>query len=106
MTARKHSPTSKAAWDSVKDHLGEIHQKIIDAFEKLPAGGNSYELASAAGLEKEQVHKRLNDLVGMQKIFNTGITRLSPKGKQCSVYQLRKTPPPTIKGELIQPELF
>lgn len=103
MSNRKHSATSKESWDSVKDHLSGMHQKIMDGLSKLPVGGNSYEIAISANLEKEQVHKRLSGLQEMGLIFNTGITRLSPKGKKCTVYQIR---PQTTNQSFTQPELF
>lgn len=103
MSNRKHSATSKESWDSVKDHLSGMHQKIMDGLSKLPVGGTSYQIAGVSNLEKEQVHKRLSGLQEMGLIFNTGITRLSPKGKKCAVYQIK--PQPTEQS-LYQQELF
>ncbi|MEO7048886.1 MAG: hypothetical protein ABI091_26525 [Ferruginibacter sp.] len=85
---RKHSATSKAAHESVKEHKEVFYDKIISALERLKVGGTAEEVAKEAGIEYCQCHKRLPELVDIGKVFNTGITRPNSSGRKAMVRQL------------------
>jgi len=85
---RKPSVTSKAAHDSVKEHKEIFYEKIIEGLRKLKVGGTSHEIAEASGIEYAQAHKRIPELITAGKVFNTGITRLTPYGRKAKVRQL------------------
>jgi hypothetical protein len=85
---RKHIPTSKEAHDSVKEHKEIFYEKILTALEKMKVGGTSEEVSVIAGIEYAQCHKRLPELIGMGKVYNTGYTRKNSSGRAAMVRQL------------------
>lgn len=85
---RKHIQTSSDAHDSVKEHKAILYEKIKDGLRRLKIGGTFAEIAVASDLRPEQVWKRLSEMQGEGMIYNTGITRKLPSGRQGSVWQL------------------
>lgn len=85
---RKPNLESKEAHESVKEHKEIFYEKIIAGLKKLKVGGTSHEIAEASGIEYAQAHKRIPELITAGKIFNTGITRLTPYGRKAAVRQL------------------
>lgn len=103
---RKHSATSKAAYDSIKEHRTEMHDKIVEGLKKLRVGGHFEAIAEASGITPAQCHKRLDEMVKAGIVFNTGVCRKTSSGRNAQVRQLVETPPSTPLGELIQKGLF
>jgi len=85
---RQHSPTSKAAHESVKEHKSAMYAKIKIGLERLRVGGTFEEIAKVSGLKPEQTWKRLPEMVTAGTVFNTGITRATSSGRQAMVRQL------------------
>ena len=103
MSNRFHVQTSKLAHNSVKEHKQVFYDKIIYALENMKIGGTSEEIASVAGIEYAQCHKRLPELVSAGKVYNVGVTRPNSSGRQAMVRQLVSFKEKPI---LIQQELF
>ncbi len=82
--------TSKAAYDSIKDHRRTMWGKIIKATRKLPNGGNFEQIANKAGLRPDQVWKRLSELTAMKILVNTGETAPTSTGRKAMVRKLNK----------------
>lgn len=95
MSNRKHSPTSTAAYESIKPARNHFYDIIVEGLTKLKVGGTSHEVAAIMGIQNAQVHKRLSELSRDGIIYNTGITRPSPSGRKCSVWQLVNIPTTT-----------
>ena len=112
MTNRKHSPTSKAAHESIKPAKSYYHEKIVEGLMKLKVGGTFSEISVAAEIKPEQCWKRLSECAAAGTIFDTGVTRKLPSGRQGTVWQLTsiKTADKIIEsannGGFTQTELF
>ena len=97
MKKRQHSPTSKAAHDSVRPFKSVMWDKIIEGLEKLKVGGNFEQIAEAAGIQPSQCWKRLSELSEQGRIYNTGIVRTTSSGRKAAVWQLMGNLPKTEK---------
>lgn len=80
--------TSKAAHDSIKPAKAYYHAKVIEGLQKLKVGGTFFEISQAVGLGPDKIWKRISELVKDEKIFDTGITRRLPSGRQGTVWQI------------------
>lgn len=104
--------TSKAAHDSMKNAKSSYWEKIEEGLNKLKVGGTFSEISVASGVKPEQVWKRLSEMQRDGKIYDTGITRALPSGRQGTVWQLveikvkQSVVPVTLPKILTQSQLF
>ena len=109
---RQHSPTSKAAHESIKPAKAYYHAKVAEGLEKLRTGGTFAQIAEAVGLTPDKIWKRISECQKAGMVFDTGITRTLPSGRQGTVWQLvgMKPQAPVISisqtNSPIQKELF
>lgn len=77
---------SRDAYESVKPRIGAIQNQIMCALRNEP--GTFYEIADRAGLEPQQVWKRMSELhkAGLVKPF---CSKKGPNGRSVTVW--RKT---------------
>lgn len=87
---RQHSPTSKAAHESIKPAKAYYHAKVVEGLEQLKGGGTFSQIADAVCLAPDKIWKRCSELKAAGIIFDTGITRPLPSGRQGTVWQLVK----------------
>lgn len=81
MSKRKHSPTSKAAYEQAKQMMEDHHKKIISSLQRL--GRANYEtIAAHCGLERHQVGRRMSELEGKQIVYKPGTTSKTRSGRQ------------------------
>lgn len=89
MTKRKHSPTSEAAHEFVKEYIPPTWEKIVEALKKIKVGGTYEKIAEVAGLKESQVWKRLSELRDKRKlIYECGYTHKTASGCDATVWQL------------------
>jgi predicted ArsR family transcriptional regulator len=85
-----HPQTSLTANRMVTDEMrNEHYKKIIEGLGKLEEA-TSEEIASITTLSKDQIYRRMIDLVRMDKVFSTGRVKLTRSGRPASTYQLVK----------------
>lgn len=111
--SRRHSPTSKAAHDSVKAHKSEMYDKIREGLIKLRVGGNFETIAIASGITPAQCHKRLPEMIALGIVYNVGITHPTSSGRKAMVRQLTELNFPntvirkaTEPSDYVQQDLF
>jgi len=93
--------TSLAANVASKPHRDKNHTKILQALEKLPNNeGIADAIAAYCTLDKVEVSRRLSELEGQGKIFNTGRKGLTQKACKASIYKLIKEPQPQLQTKL------
>jgi hypothetical protein len=87
----KKPKTSIEAYATVAE-MKEAHYAIIKAaIIKLGKSGGHYEqIASFCGLGKDQVNRRLSEMVRDGVIFNTGETRKTLSGRNAMVRSIVK----------------
>jgi predicted Rossmann fold nucleotide-binding protein DprA/Smf involved in DNA uptake len=86
---RDDPPTSKVAATRTKEFDANHFGRIMLA---LRAGGPKtfHEIATWAGMDGQQINKRLPELERMGAVERTGETRPSPSGRQCAVWRAIK----------------
>lgn len=82
--ARRNDPTtSHTAAHAAARFCGTHAERLLDAMATRPAHGwTQTELAEATGLGREQVHKRLSDLVASGRTRRDGTSRPGATGKE------------------------
>jgi len=80
--------TSIDAHNSIKPAKAYYHAKVLEGLNKLRVGGTFFEISQSAGIKPEQAWKRISELVKDGKIFDTGITRRLPSGRNGTVWQI------------------
>ena len=101
MKKREHRPTSKEGEAFIKPHKPNHKQRIMDALKIMKVGGTQEEIAEVAGMRPDQVWKRLSELSGEGKIFETGITRKLKSGVGGIVWQATNPEPEKFADNLI-----
>lgn len=90
--AQRHSPTSVAAADSIRDHLPRLRQVVLDYIRACgPHGCTDAELIEGVGLGPNTPRPRRIELARAGLIVEAG-TRLTPSGRQAVIW---RTPCPT-----------
>lgn len=105
MKKRQHSPTSKAAHDSVKPFKEAMWLKIEKGLEEIKIGATFDELATHLSVHPDQVWRRLSELEEQGRIYKTGITRTSARNRKATVWQRVANLPKTEKERTIQKQL-
>lgn len=107
--AKRHNPsTSKAAYDSVRDHvIPSHHQKILDALQKHGEGIYE-EIAGWCGFkDKNMVSRRLLELENLGKIARLLYTKRTSSGRKAFAYRIIvPKPPQSAQNQVIQQSLF
>jgi len=89
-TRRSHPVTSHVAEDEItKSGKREKHCQIILKALRLHNGSTSAELARFTSLTKEQVHKRMNDLVEHNLIEHGDKRVCDVKGSLCITWWIK-----------------
>ena len=88
---RNNPETSHLANKAASKEMRELHhQMILDALNRLKIPSIYEIIASEAGFtDKNQVSRRLLELVNDGKIYNTLQTELTSKGRKANKYALR-----------------
>ncbi len=99
MGRRKNPSTSLDAYKSLTpEMLNEHHHKILDGLKKL-GQATSEEIAATITLAKDQVYRRMNELVKMEIVYNTQIKKPTRSGRSAFVYRIRPDYSPTEHEE-------
>lgn len=80
--------TSRAAHESIMPAKAYYHKKVIEGLEKLKVGGTFAEIADAVDVKHDKIWKRISEVAKLEIVFDTGITRKLPSGRQGTVWQL------------------
>jgi hypothetical protein len=91
LSRQSHIPpkTSIEAYRSVQEMKDDHYVKIINALKEMKVGGNYEEISLRCGLSKDQVNRRLSELVDKNVIYNTGMARPTSSGRNAMVRQLK-----------------
>lgn len=93
--SRKNPSTSHEAYRSVHEEMKKSHYgKIISALKVLGTGIYE-EIADTAGMEKNQVSRRLLEMEGLQLVWKPGAKKPTKAGRNAFVYQLTGNVPKT-----------
>ena len=84
---RQFRQTSKDAHDSIKESKEAIHKKIVEALRKIKVGGTFHEIAVTAKLTDAQTWKRISEI---ENIYDSGLRRKLPSGRNGIVWQLKE----------------
>jgi hypothetical protein len=106
----KQPQTSLTANKMATDEMrGEHYKKIIEGLGKLHEA-TSEEISTLVTLDKIQISRRMSELIGLGKIFNTGRTKPTRSGRPAATYRLIGVDARVNVSEgklvLIQNELF
>ena len=97
---QRGSDTSKAAGESIVEHLSFLENSVLQAIKDSGDHGmNCWEIESVTGISRQCSSARLNALVNKCLIVDSGIRRKTETGRNAAVYTLRKL-------KVIQYELF
>lgn len=84
---QRGSDTSKAAGESIRDHLSYLEKVVLCAIESSGTGMNCWEVEKFTGISRACSSARLNGLRGKALIFDTGIRRITDTGRNAVVYK-------------------
>jgi predicted Rossmann fold nucleotide-binding protein DprA/Smf involved in DNA uptake len=82
---RRDPATSHEAAARVTEFDANHFGRIMDALRQGPA--TFHQIAARAGLDGQQVNKRLPELERAGAVVRTGERRPSPSGRQCAVWR-------------------
>lgn len=86
------SQTSIAAYRSVQgETIARQYTLILDTFA-ITGPANAYQIACECGMRKEQVGRRLKELVEAGKLRETGQRAPTDTGRDAGVYELIPQP--------------
>lgn len=90
LSRQSHIPpkTSIEAYRSVQEMKDDHYVKIINALKGMD-GGTYEEISYKCGLSKDQVNRRLSELVDKNVIYNTGMARPTSSGRNAMVRKLK-----------------
>ena len=84
---QRGSDTSKAAAESIKEHLSRLEYAVLDAIRHSGQSGmNCWEVEKATNISRACSSARLNGLCGKGLIFDSGIRRKTDTGRNAVVY--------------------
>lgn len=91
LSRQSHIPpkTSIEAYKSVQEMKDDHYVKIIRALKDIETGATYEEISLRCGLSKDQVNRRLSELVDKNVIYNTGMARPTSSGRNAMVRQLK-----------------
>jgi hypothetical protein len=95
---QKHSPTSRAAADSIKPRVGPLHARILEQLDYLQ------NLRGRDGATDEELQQDLDmpantrELQNMGLIVDSGTTRKTKSGRAAVVWKLATAQGPTHRG--------
>jgi hypothetical protein len=92
--------TSWAAAVSMKTVVSYLGQIVLDVIEALPDGATCEEVEDIVAGKHQTVSARIRELVLMNKLYDTGVTRQNKSGRKAVVYKsVSKDPPPPPQSE-------
>jgi predicted transcriptional regulator len=104
--SRKNPETSIEAYKKLTpEMLNEHHKKILEGLRKL-GQATSEEIASEITLAKDQVYRRMNELVAVGIIYNTTVKKPTRSGRAAFVYAIVKIEAAQEEKIFTQQELF
>jgi predicted ArsR family transcriptional regulator len=105
----KQPQTSLTANRMVTDEMRQKHyDKIVEGLRKI-GEGTSEEIASITTIAKDQVYRRMSELIRYERVLATGRTKPTRSGRPAATYQLVKSDVGVVVDEkrvFIQNELF
>lgn len=84
---QKGSDTSKAAGESIQEHLSRLESVVLYAIEYSYQGMNCWEVEQKTGISRQCSSARLNALHKKGLIFDSGIRRITNTGCSAVVYK-------------------
>lgn len=88
-----HSPTSKAAAEAIKPHIGPMHRKILtcltDMFDLGHGGATDAEMQDILKMKESTQRPRRRELQQWGYILDSGRTRATQSGRQAVVWVVR-----------------
>lgn len=87
--AQKHSATSKAAAEEIKDKIGPLHRNVLGALN-ICGPMTDEELCLRIGLGGNTLRPRRRELQLMGKIRDSGRKRQCRSGRQAVVWELAR----------------
>lgn len=87
--AQAHSPTSRAAAASIKQHIGPLHRKILDYLKARENGATDEEMMDALDMGGNTQRPRRRELELMGRIENSGKTRPARSGRFATVWKIK-----------------
>lgn len=80
-------PTSWAAAMSMKTVASQLGQVVLDAIADQPDGATCEEIEDILEMKHQTVSARIRELVLMNKLYDTGVTRQNKSGRNAIVYK-------------------
>ncbi len=88
--------TSLEAYRSLSHETkSNLYKIILKGCKRLKNGGTFEEIAKAANIEPVNVWKRLNEMITLKMLVNTGETRPTSSGRKAMVRKVN----PDFKGQ-------
>lgn len=83
---QKHSATSVAAANSIKQRVGPLHQKILDYLTRNPGGASDEKLSDDLDMGLNTVRPRRRELQLMERVGDSGRTTLTKSGRRAVIW--------------------
>lgn len=84
--SQAHSPTSRAAAESIRHKIGPLHRRILVYLELCLLGATDEQMQDALKLGGNTLRPRRRELQLMNKIRDSGQTRPTQSGRQAVVW--------------------
>jgi len=84
---QKDSDTSKAAGESIEEHLSRLESVVLYAITYSREGMNTWEVEQRTGISRACVSARLNGLCNKGFIYDSKIRRPTDTGRNAVVYK-------------------
>ena len=89
--AWRHSETSKAAAESIKEVAGRLRRKVYEYLRsKGEVGATDHEVQAALGMLGSTQRTRRNELQKQGRVEDSGTTRLTPSRCRATVWRIVK----------------
>ncbi len=90
---QRHSPTSRAAAEAIKPHVGPMHAKILGflrSVDGFDCGATDEEMQRDLEMPANTQRPRRRELQTMGLIVDSGTTRATQSGRQAVVWVLAR----------------